>query len=84
MTHLTHATYLPTWVTLESEIGRGYGEMSLKSELASMKARLVMEAADWAQMKGQASFGNIDDSSCWVWPACPSTTGAAPMRRSST
>jgi hypothetical protein len=46
---------------VESEIGRGYGEMSLKSELASMKARLVMEAADWAQMKGQASFDNIDE-----------------------
>ena len=26
-----------------------------------MKARLVMEAADWAQMKGQASFDNIDE-----------------------
>jgi hypothetical protein len=46
---------------VESEIGRGYGAMSLKSELASMKARLVMEAADWARMKGQASFDNIDE-----------------------
>jgi tetratricopeptide (TPR) repeat protein len=35
--------------------------MSLKSELASMKARLVMETADWAQMKGQGSFDNIDE-----------------------
>jgi hypothetical protein len=35
--------------------------MSLKSELASMKARLVMETADWMQMKGQASFDNIDE-----------------------
>jgi len=46
---------------VESEIGRGYGTMSLKSELASMKARLVMENADWAQMKGQANFDNIDE-----------------------
>jgi tetratricopeptide (TPR) repeat protein len=46
---------------VESEIGRGYGTLSLKSELASMKARLVMENADWAQMKGQVSFDNIDE-----------------------
>ena len=35
--------------------------MSLKSELASMKARLVVESGDWAAMKGQASFDNIDE-----------------------
>jgi len=46
---------------VESEIGRGYDAMSLKGELASMKARLVMETADWAQMKGQTSFENIDE-----------------------
>jgi tetratricopeptide (TPR) repeat protein len=46
---------------VESEIGRGYDAVSLKSELASMKARLVIETADWAQMKGQASFDNIDE-----------------------
>jgi tetratricopeptide (TPR) repeat protein len=45
----------------ESEIGRGFGETSLKSELASMKARLVIESADWALMKGQGSFDNIDE-----------------------
>jgi tetratricopeptide (TPR) repeat protein len=45
----------------ESEIGKGYGETSLKSELASMKARLVVESGDWAPMKGQASFDNIDE-----------------------
>ena len=45
----------------ESEIGRGYDAMSLKGELASMKARLVIETADWAQMKGQTSFENIDE-----------------------
>jgi len=46
---------------VESEIGKGYGETSLKSELASMKARLVVESGDWAQMKGQGSFDNIDE-----------------------
>jgi tetratricopeptide (TPR) repeat protein len=45
----------------ESEIGKGYGETSLKSELASMKARLVIESGDWAPMKGQPSFDNIDE-----------------------
>src|SRR2546430_6284461 len=40
----------------ESEIGRGYAPPSLKSELGSMKARLVVESGDWAAMKGQGSF----------------------------
>ena len=35
--------------------------MSLKSELASMKARLVVESGEWALMKGQGSFDNIDE-----------------------
>ena len=46
---------------VESEIGRGYGALSLKSELASMKARLVLENGDWKQMQGQPSFENIDE-----------------------
>jgi len=46
---------------VESEIGRGFNPMSLKSELASMKARLVVESSDWALMKGQGSFDNIDE-----------------------
>jgi tetratricopeptide (TPR) repeat protein len=45
----------------ESEIGKGYGDTSLKSELASMKARMVVESGDWTPMKGQGSFDNIDD-----------------------
>src|SRR5262249_12152504 len=45
----------------ESEIGRGFSKVSLKSELASMKARLVVDARDWALMKGQGSFENIDE-----------------------
>ena len=46
---------------VESEIGKGYGPTSLRSELASMTARLVVESGDWAPMKGQGSFGNIDE-----------------------
>ena len=46
---------------VESEIGRGFNATSLKSELASMKARLVVESGDWAQMRGQGSFENIDE-----------------------
>ena len=46
---------------VESEIGKGYSATSLKSELASMKARLVVESGDWALMKGQGGFENIDE-----------------------
>jgi len=45
----------------ESEIGRGYGPLSLKNELASLKARFVVEGGAWAVMKGQGSFDNIDE-----------------------
>ena len=46
---------------VESEIGRGYGTLSLKSELASMRARLVVESGAWSDMKGKGSFDNIDE-----------------------
>ena len=46
---------------VESEIGKGFNTGSLRSELASMKARLVLESRDWALMKGQANFENIDE-----------------------
>jgi len=46
---------------VESEIGRGFGPLSLKSELASMKARLVLENGDWKVMQGQPNFDNIDE-----------------------
>ena len=46
---------------VESEIGRGFDQTSIKSELASMRARLVIESSDWAQMKGAGSFDNIDE-----------------------
>src|SRR3989475_7391826 len=45
----------------ESEIGRGYGPLSLKNELASLKARFVVESGAWAVMKRQGSFDNIDE-----------------------
>jgi hypothetical protein len=35
--------------------------MALKSELASMKARLVTESGAWIEMKGKATFDNIDE-----------------------
>ncbi len=38
---------------VESEIGRGFGDLSLKSERASMRARLVVESGRLATMKGQ-------------------------------
>ena len=46
---------------VESEIGRGYGPMSLRNELASMRARLVLESRDWMQMKAVTTFDNIDE-----------------------
>jgi tetratricopeptide (TPR) repeat protein len=46
---------------VESEIGRGFGATSLKSERASMRARLVVESGRWAEMKGQGSFDNVDE-----------------------
>jgi len=46
---------------IESEIGRGFGPMALKSELGSMKARLVTESGAWNEMKGQGTFDNIDE-----------------------
>ena len=52
---------LPAPPHVESEIGKGFNATSLKSELASMKARLVIESRDWSLMKGQANFENIDE-----------------------
>ncbi len=46
---------------VSSEIGRGYDPVALKNERASMRARLVIEGADWHVMKGQASFDNLDE-----------------------
>src|SRR5262245_12112339 len=46
---------------VESEIGRGYGPMSLRNELASMRARAVVDGRDWTQMKSRTSFDNVDE-----------------------
>ena len=46
---------------VESEIGRGFSPMSLKSELGSMRARLVVESGNWSEMRGQGNFENIDE-----------------------
>jgi tetratricopeptide (TPR) repeat protein len=46
---------------VESEIGRGNGPLSLRSERASMRARFVVESGRWALMKGQPSFDNVDE-----------------------
>jgi tetratricopeptide (TPR) repeat protein len=46
---------------VESEIGRGFNATSLKSELASMRARSVIESGEWKRMKGAESFDNIDE-----------------------
>jgi tetratricopeptide (TPR) repeat protein len=58
---LATQTQAPGAHHVESEIGRGFGTMSLRSELASMRARLVVESGDWGQMKGLGSFDNIDE-----------------------
>jgi tetratricopeptide (TPR) repeat protein len=46
---------------VESEIGRGFSNVSLKSELGSMRARLLVDSRDWGAMKGQGTFENIDE-----------------------
>ena len=48
-------------VHVESEIGRGFGPLALKSELASMRARLIVESGRWTEMKGQGTFDNVDE-----------------------
>src|SRR5262249_8478083 len=46
---------------VESEIGRGFAAPALASELASMRARLVVEGGRWTDMKGRATFDNVDE-----------------------
>jgi tetratricopeptide (TPR) repeat protein len=45
----------------DSEIGRGSGPMALRNDRGSMRARYVIESERWSEMKGQASFDNIDE-----------------------
>jgi tetratricopeptide (TPR) repeat protein len=46
---------------VESEIGRGFASPALKSELASLRARLVVESGRWPDMKGRGTFDNVDE-----------------------
>jgi len=46
---------------VHSEIGRGYGPTALRNELASMRARDVIESGDWTRMQGQGTFDNVDE-----------------------
>lgn len=52
---------VPAHPAHESEIGRGFSAISLKSELGSLRARLVVDSSDWSMMKGQGTFENIDE-----------------------
>lgn len=52
---------------VESEIGRGFDQTSLKSELASMRARMVIDSGAWAEMRGQGTFGNVDELFALGW-----------------
>ena len=45
----------------DSEIGRGSGPAALRNDKGSMRARYVIESARWTEMKGQASFDNVDE-----------------------
>ena len=45
----------------DSEIGRGSGPLALRNDRGSMRARYVIESEQWAEMKGQTSFDNIDE-----------------------
>jgi tetratricopeptide (TPR) repeat protein len=44
-----------------SDIGRGYGPIALRNELASMRARDVIESEEWTRMQGQGTFDNVDE-----------------------
>jgi tetratricopeptide (TPR) repeat protein len=46
---------------VHSEIGRGFGPMALRNELASMRARDVIESGEWTRMQGQGMFDNVDE-----------------------
>jgi tetratricopeptide (TPR) repeat protein len=46
---------------VHSEIGRGYSPTALRNELASMRARDVIESGEWTRMQGQGTFDNVDE-----------------------
>jgi tetratricopeptide (TPR) repeat protein len=54
-------TRAPAGGHTHSEIDRGFDAAALQSEMASMRARAVVESGAWSDMRGQTSFGNIDE-----------------------
>jgi tetratricopeptide (TPR) repeat protein len=44
-----------------SEIGRGSNQAALRNDRGSMRARYIIESERWQEMKGQASFDNIEE-----------------------
>jgi tetratricopeptide (TPR) repeat protein len=45
----------------DSEIGRGSGPAALRNDKGSMRARYVIESGRWTEMRGLASFDNVDE-----------------------
>jgi tetratricopeptide (TPR) repeat protein len=45
----------------DSEIGRGSGPAALRNDRGSMRARYIVESERWHEMKGQATFDNVDE-----------------------
>lgn len=45
----------------DSSIGRGTGPTALRNDRGSLRARYVIESERWSEMKGQATFDNIDE-----------------------
>src|SRR5262245_14546905 len=45
----------------DSEIGRGSGELALRNDRGSMRARYIVESERWGEMRGQTSFDNIEE-----------------------
>jgi tetratricopeptide (TPR) repeat protein len=45
----------------ESAIGRGSGPAALRNDRGSMRARYIIESERWGDMKGQATFDNVDE-----------------------
>ena len=45
----------------QSEIGRGNNEAALRNDRGSMRARYIIESERWQEMKGQATFDNIEE-----------------------
>lgn len=57
----TAAMVGPGHGAMASEIGRGYDAVGLRNELANMRARSIIEGADWHALKGSSTFSNVDE-----------------------